>query len=123
MEPKKLAPRANYRTRGTYYEGACAAWLEKQGYVIIDKNYRCRMGEVDLIARNEGYYVFIEVKFRQDRSMGAPYEAVNVRKQMKIRQTARWYMMAKHLPPQTPVRFDVVSICGSDIQLFKNAFY
>lgn len=116
-------PRANYRARGTYYEGACAAWLEKRGYVIIDKNYRCRMGEVDLIARNEGYYVFIEVKFRQAQSMGAPYEAVNDRKQMKIRQTAQWYMMARHLPPQTPVRFDVVSICGSDIQLFKNAFY
>ena len=80
------------------------------------------MGEVDLIAKNEGYLVFIEVKFRTNASMGAPYEAVDGRKQMRIRQVARWYMKIRQLPVNTPVRFDVMAVNGSDIQLFKNAF-
>lgn len=113
---------ANYRARGTYYEGACAAWLERNDYEIMERNFRCRMGEVDLIAKNEGYLVFIEVKFRTNASMGAPYEAVDGRKQMRIRQVARWYMKIRQLPVNTPVRFDVMAVNGSDIQLFKNAF-
>ncbi len=120
MEEHKTA---NYRARGTYYEGACAAWLERNGYEIITRNFRCRIGEVDLIAKNEGYLVFIEVKFRKNACMGAPYEAVDGRKQMRIRQTARWYMKMKRLPANTPVRFDVMAVSGGDIQLYKNAFY
>ena len=113
---------ANYRKRGTYYEQVSIGWLEERGYRIIDKNFRCKFGEIDLIAMDGDVLVFIEVKYRATSKVGAPWEAVGLAKQHRICQCAKWYIMSKHRLLSSPMRFDVISICGSDITHFKNAF-
>lgn len=113
---------ANYRKRGTYYEQASIRWLEEKGYRIIDKNFRCKFGEIDIIAMDGDVLVFIEVKYRSTFKSGAPWEAVGLMKQHRICQCAKWYIMSKHLSLSAPMRFDVISISGSDITHFKNAF-
>ena len=78
----------NRRIRGQQKEELAAAWLERQGYEILEHNYRCRQGEIDLIARDGRYLVFIEVKYRNSAKCGDPLEAVDRRKQAKILYTA-----------------------------------
>lgn len=75
------------------------------------------------MAWDGSYLVFVEVKYRAHNNTGAPALAVDRKKQERISRAARWYLMAHGLGPQTPVRFDVVGICGSDIEIYKNAFY
>ena len=61
---------------GTAYEKMAGEYLKTQGYEILQYNFRCRMGEIDIIAKDHGYLVFIEVKYRRDKSCGHPAEAV-----------------------------------------------
>lgn len=111
----------NKRTTGTKYEEVAAEYLEKLGYQIVEKNYRCRSGEIDLIAKDGDYLVFCEVKYRSDSASGHPLEAVDGRKQSIIVKCARVYLMAHHLD-EMAVRFDVVGIYRDDIILIKDAF-
>ena len=78
----------NKRKIGSRYEEAAAAFLQKQGFRILGKNFRCRQGEIDLVCREGKELVFTEVKYRSDASCGSPFEAVDFRKQEKIRRTA-----------------------------------
>lgn len=112
----------NKRQIGTIYEQKAAVYLQEHGYEILAYNYRNRMGEIDLIAKDEEYLCFIEVKFRADGSCGTGLEAVNYRKQQNIIRVARFYLMKHGLSEWTPCRFDVVSIDGEEITLIKNAF-
>ena len=111
----------NNREVGTDYEEKAAEILKTHGYQILEKNFRCRMGEIDIIARDGEYLVFCEVKYRKGAAMGHPSEAVGVRKQRVISKCAAWYL-AKNGMDGTACRFDVVSIEGRDITLIKNAF-
>ncbi|MCD7737084.1 MAG: YraN family protein [Lachnospiraceae bacterium] len=113
----------NKRAVGTEYESFAAEYLEKQGYRMIRRNYRCRMGEIDLIAWHQGYLVFIEVKYRKNSQSGTASEAVDVRKQQRIIRVARWYLMESRFPESQPVRFDVVAIDGEDAQIIRDAFW
>ena len=74
----------NKREKGTEYEAVAAKYLEGCGYEIISLNYRCRVGEIDIIAKDEEYLVFVEVKYRKNERMGSPFDAVDFRKQQKI---------------------------------------
>lgn len=112
----------NKRTIGTQYEAKAADYLERAGYRILERNYRCCMGEIDLIARHQGYLVFAEVKFRKDAHAGFGSESVNRRKQQRIAAAARWYLMEKHMG-EIPCRFDVISFLGEEIQLIQDAFW
>ena len=87
---------------------------------ILEKNYRNACGEVDLIAENEEYVVFVEVKYRKDNTYGEPWEAVSKLKQKKICRVARQFCYIKNMGKQ--VRYDVISICGEDIFWFQDAF-
>lgn len=107
---------------GDAYEKAAAFYLEHLGYKILKTNFRCSFGEIDIIAKEGGYLVFIEVKFRKNSQRGFPQEAVGFRKQLRICRAARYYMCCNGSPLDTPCRFDVVSILGKDIHLIKNAF-
>lgn len=111
----------NKRAVGAAYEAKAAKYLEGLGYRILERNYRCRTGEIDLIAMNKGYLVFVEVKYRQDGHAGYGSEAVDWCKQQRIIKAARWYLMEKHLGDR-PCRFDVVSFLGEEIQVIENAF-
>lgn len=112
----------NQRKKGSLYEERAAHYLQEKGYRLLQANYRCRLGEIDLIARHGSYLVFIEVKYRKNAKSGLPVEAVDYRKQQKISRTAWHYMVRHGMGTNVPVRFDVVSILGEEIRLYENAF-
>ena len=88
----------------TEQENRAAVYLTERGYKILEKNYRCRMGEIDLIAFHQGYLVFVEVKYRRGNRAGCPEEVVDFRKQKKISQTATWYLKKKKAFPWIPLQ-------------------
>ena len=112
----------NKRATGSRYEEKAAAFLQKEGFEILERNYRDRYGEIDLIAKEGGYLVFVEVKYRKNLKNGYPQEAVHGKKQQKIRHTARYYLYKQGCPEDTPCRFDVVFVVGERIELIRNAF-
>lgn len=114
--------RRNKRSLGSEKERIAAEYLKEQGYCILEMNFRCRQGEIDLIARDGRYLVFIEVKYRTDGRAGAPEEAVSRAKQRTILQVAKYYLYRHRLPESTPCRFDVVGITGEKIRLIRDAF-
>lgn len=112
----------NNRSVGTIKEDVAAKYLAKNGMEILNKNYRCRYGEIDIVAKDGSYLVFTEVKYRANTKNGYPEEAVTAKKQKTIAFVANYYLMQKHLSSDTPVRFDVVAILGEEITHIKNAF-
>lgn len=112
----------NKREIGSIYENRAAEYLIQNGYRILERNFRCRMGEIDLIAKAEGYLCFVEVKYRSSSFRGFPSEAVDYRKRRRITQTALAYLTFHRLPSDTPCRFDVAVILDNEITLIKNAF-
>jgi putative endonuclease len=106
-------------------ELACDA-LRRQGYVILARRYRTRLGEIDIVARDGGTVVFVEVKTRQGGAFGEGAEAVGPRKQQRISTMALHYL-ARHRLVDVPVRFDVVAVDageggGHRIEVFQQAF-
>ncbi|MFP6637749.1 MAG: YraN family protein [Nitrospinaceae bacterium] len=111
-------------------DGEIAAWtfLKKKGYRILEKNFRSKLGEIDIIAEQDGVIVFVEVKARADHEFGHPFNALTPAKQRKIIQTAQSFLAQKRLTEKN-VRFDVVALTtdvgnkGSwEIELLQNAF-
>ena len=113
---------ANKRKIGESGETLAAKLLKMNGYDILEMNFRTRSGEIDIIAREGGYLVFIEVKARRTTGSGYPEEAVTPSKQKKITQTALFYMAKNRIPDGSPVRFDVLLILGDKYRIIKNAF-
>ena len=112
----------NRRALGEQQEHLAKEWLTAQGYQILEQNFRCRQGEIDLIGRDGRYLVFIEVKYRKDSRCGDPLEAVDRRKQERILLTARFYLRSRGYSELTPCRFDIVAVRGENITVLKNAF-
>ena len=111
----------NNRAVGTAYEQIAGRFLEKKGFQILEYNYRCRAGEIDLIARDREYLVFCEVKYRAGTGKGYPAEAVDFKKQRVISKCALYYLTKKGTM-ELPCRFDVVTILNGKLQVIKNAF-
>lgn len=111
----------NRRKTGARYEQIAGRYLECQGYEILEYNYRGKHGEVDIVAKHEGYLVFVEVKYRRNDDKGYPLEAVALAKQRTICKCAVCYIREQHME-QMPVRFDVVGIMGNRIRVIPNAF-
>ena len=115
----------NKRKTGQEQEAKAACFLKTQGYQILERNYRCKKGEIDLIAREGQYLVFVEVKYRTTGVSGYPAEAVDARKQQTIAKCAMHFLM-KQGNDDVPCRFDVVAIAGAEgqeeITLYKDAF-
>lgn len=112
----------NKRKIGAAYENLAAVYLEKQGYEILERNYRCRSGEIDLIAREKETLVFVEVKYRSSLREGDPLEAVNRKKQRIISRVARYYLLVHPEYLDISCRFDVVGVLEGEIRLLRNAF-
>lgn len=104
------------------YEKKAAAYLSAKGYRILERNYRCKAGEIDLIVEDGAYLVFVEVKYRTDLRAGYGFESVGIKKQHTIRKSALWYLTEKHVPSDRPCRFDVISFLAEEITLIKDAF-
>lgn len=96
-------------------ETAACRYLEAQGFAVLARNFRCRSGEVDVVARKGDTTVFVEVKERRGESHGQGHEAVTFGKRRRIVRAARLYAAARGLS-ETPFRFDVVSIDWVDGQ-------
>ena len=95
-------------------------FLKQQGLYIKARNFRCRSGEIDLIARDGRYLVFVEVKYRHTSGSGGASAAVNYKKQKMISRASLFYLVRYGYPEDTPCRFDVVAIDGQNIQWIKN---
>lgn len=100
-------------------EKRAVQYLKRQGYHIVELNYRSRFGEIDIIAKKNGTTHFVEVKARSSARFGRGYEAVNQAKQIKLIKTAEAYMAERG---ECPAQFDVVSIDGDEISYLPNAF-
>lgn len=111
----------NNRKTGSSYEKIAGEYLKLQGYEILEYNFRCRSGEIDIIAKDGEYLVFCEVKYRQNVGKGTPFEAVTIEKQKKISKVAAYYITRMN-NINIPCRFDVVGILGNEIRIVKNAF-
>lgn len=107
---------------GKQGEDRAAAYLKKNRYKIIERNFRTRYGEIDIIARDGGVIVVVEVKLRTTGEFGSPLEAVDARKQRQLRRMAASYLQAQGLYDRAPVRFDVLGITPAGIEHVKNAF-
>ena len=112
----------NKRELGNKYEDLACEHLESKGMQIIARNYRVRIGEIDIIARDGNELVFIEVKYRKNRSYGGAEYAISTSKQKVIRRVAEWYMKQYGISQNSFCRFDAVLIDGEDIEHIKNAF-
>ena len=111
----------NTRNVGSIGENIAAAYLAKHGYVILERNFSTRNGEIDIIAKQGEYYVFVEVKRRKSDKFGLPREAVTPYKQQTIVSCARYWLYKNHLYG-APVRFDVVEVMDKEVSLLVDAF-
>jgi putative endonuclease len=106
-------------------EDIAALYLKKRGYRLTDRNYRCPLGEIDIVARDGEDVVFVEVKSRKSLDFGEPEAAVNRKKQIKLSKIALTYINENDIDNRN-ARFDVVAVVfsGKDTQLrhIKNAF-
>ena len=106
-------------------ETLAISFLKKNGYRIIESNFRCRYGEIDIVAQDGKTVAFIEVKTKTSNRFGSPTQAVDSRKQRQVSKTALAYISQKRLTKYS-ARFDVVGInikgSNSEIELIKNAF-
>lgn len=113
----------NRRKIGQDYETQAVRYLEGRGYTVLERNYRCRAGEIDLVAEEGGYLVFIEVKYRRDAGKGCGAEAVGACKQRRICRAASYYLLQRRIDCGRPCRFDVVSFDGTEITVLQDAFW
>lgn len=110
----------NTRALGAQKEELAAEFLEKEGLEIVERNFRCRQGEVDIIAYDGDTLCFIEVKYRSSLRFGYPEESVTPKKQQRICRTSLYYIYSHHI--QCNMRYDVVSILPDRIRYIRNAF-
>ena len=115
---------------GRWGEAQVGEWLHKHGYHLIASGYRCRMGEVDLIAAKGNYLAFVEVKLRKDDHFAYAREQVTLQKQRRIRSTAEYFLAANPDYADFFCRFDVAEVYAPDgartvkpkICYYENAF-
>lgn len=118
--------RAWRRRKGGRFEQLARAWLQAQGLRLVQSNYRCKLGEIDLVMRERELLVFVEVRFRGVRSQVPPCETVDPRKQQKLLRTARHFLLCNDRFSNHPCRFDVLGISDDagtpKYEWIRNAF-
>lgn len=118
---QRLEKQSSYEL-GKEYEELAVKYLTQRGYVVLERNFRCRQGEIDLIAEEGGYLCFVEVKYRRSGTFGSALGAVIPEKQRKISRSALYYLVIHGYSENHPCRFDVLGISPNQITLIKNAF-
>lgn len=112
----------NKRRAGAEKETQAAEYLSAQGMRIVERNFRNRQGEIDIIGYHGKYLVFVEVKYRRSNDKGSALAAVTRQKQMQICKVADYYRYQHKLGDNTNVRYDVVAIQGEELVWVQNAF-
>jgi putative endonuclease len=125
LRPSRAKAYRGQRGVGQRWEAIAAKRLRREGYVLKERNFRARAGEIDLVAEENGVLCFIEVKGRRGEGFGTPAEAVTLEKQRRIARAAEEYLALRRLGAP-PCRFDVVAILeseqGTEITILRNAF-
>lgn len=101
------------REQGEFTESLACQFLEKKGFKLLERNFHCRFGEIDLIMQHNDSIVFVEVRYRRSNNFGSGAESVTANKQTKLIKTASAYLQQHAKLSKYPARFDVVSITGS----------
>ncbi len=104
--------KASTRAKGQEGERLAARFLEEQGFCILDRNYRNRLGEIDIVAEDKGVIVFVEVRTLKASAGHPPEETIQWKKQQRISRTAQAYIQHKRLEDR-PARFDVIAVTFS----------
>jgi putative endonuclease len=114
------------RRKGGRFEQLALAWLQAQGLRHVQSNYRCKLGEIDLVMRDRDVLVFVEVRFRGVTSQVEACETVDFRKQRKLVRTAAHFLLWNRALAESPCRFDVLGISanpeGPRYEWIRNAF-
>lgn len=115
------------KEQGSITEAFACNFLKSEGLAFVERNFTCKLGEIDLIMEDSGTLVFVEVKYRKSIAYGTPVEAVSFTKQQKITKTAQYYLQQQGINAyNTDCRFDVVGIQGPQdnyqVNWLKNAF-
>jgi len=104
-------------TLGGWGEDAAEKYLKKKGYIIVERNFRCKLGEIDIIAMDGAELVFIEVKTRQNQNYGLPCEAINAAKIRHLKRTAVYYTTV-YSDDHQDARLDVIEILTKEGQTY-----
>lgn len=107
---------------GQNAESEARLFLEKNGLHFLEKNYRCPLGEIDLIMRDPHFHIFVEVRMRKNPEHGNSAETVTKAKQRRVLRSALHYLQKKALVDRVDCRFDVLAIDDGKIEWIKNAF-
>jgi len=106
---------------GASGEKMAADWYVANGYEVLERNWRCREGELDLVVRKNRTVVFCEVKTRSSDAYGVPAEAVNREKRQRLRHLAARWLDGSPLRPRQ-IRFDVASVLAGELEIIEGAF-
>jgi putative endonuclease len=113
---------------GDYYEAQAADLLQAAGLVVLERNFRCKVGEIDIVCRDKSQIVFVEVRCRHNRHFASAAASVTISKQRKLIRTAQFFLQRRGWSNSRACRFDVVAISRpqaaskDEIQWLKNAF-
>jgi len=110
--------RTTRQVAGQLSEDAALAHLQAQGLALIERNFLCKMGELDLIMRDGAGLVFVEVRRRASTRFGGALWSITPAKQKRLRQAARFYLLRYHQAP--PCRFDVIAIQDGQLRWLRN---
>ena len=119
------------REQGEYTETLACRFLEGKGFKLIEKNFNCKVGEIDIIMKDNDSLVFVEVRYRRNNNYGSGAESITASKQSKLIKTASLYLQQHAKLNKYPARFDVVSMTGNiekddinkiNFDWIKNAF-
>lgn len=111
----------NTRYVGSFYENIAIEYLEEHGFEILEKNYRCKIGEIDIIALRDDIIRLIEVKYRKNNEYGFACEAVNTKKLFQIYRCGQFYI-AKNKLENKMFSVDVIAITGNTIKYYEDCF-
>jgi putative endonuclease len=115
--------RTDKRIKGDDKERLAEDYLSAKHFHLIERNFLCKSGEIDLIMKEQDYLVFIEVRYRENQEFGGALASITLGKQKKLRRAAEYYLLQHFGNTPPPCRFDVVAIEGRDeIMWVKNAF-
>ena len=117
----------NSKMLGIFGENLASDYLEKSGFKILERNYWCPLGEIDIVAKEHKTLVFVEVKTRKSDRHGSPLEAIGVQKQRQVLRAVKYYLKEKRFN-YGPLRIDVVGVLtggssdDTQIKHIRNAF-